>query len=628
MIGSISGSEQSDLDNLITATNDLHITYTLTPLTNDITEGAFDIDRNSGKLVVARSLDREQQSEYRMEIRALDTSASNNPQSSAVTVKIEIADVNDNPPKWPSDPINVYISEDSPVGAIVFNFTATDSDSGTNAELKYNLSKPATPQKEYFSIDSLTGSLTLLAPLDYEETKEFLLIVQATDQSSNATERMTTSATARIMVTDVNDNSPSFVVPQAQDTVVYISDSLEVNQIVAHTVAIDRDSGENGRIVYKIVSGNDDERFVIDPDSGFVKLAKPFSSNFIADSTKNSVTGRYNLVISASDQGVPRSKETKINIQIVIQNTTNNPPRFLESVYHVNISESVPTGSFVVRVSAKSSNDNGNANLTYEIPKGVGEDHFVVDSVRGIVTTRGTFDRESKDMYTIPIYVTEQNRFKSAGSGTSKDISQFDIATLVVRVTDVNDHAPEFLPGSCYPLAVPENSDLSVIHTVAASDADEGLNGEITYSISGKLYNGNPEGHFSNDRLSTGGNIGNKFSIDINTGAITARPLDREVHARYVLQITAQDRGSPTSQQGHCNITIRVEDENDNDPKFELQKYIATVDEDAQLGTTVLTVKAVDADIGINARIVYSLANVTEWLFDIDSKSGVITTAG
>ncbi|KAL1394428.1 hypothetical protein pipiens_003054 [Culex pipiens pipiens] len=609
VIGSISGSEQSDLDNLITATNDLHITYTLTPLTNDITEGAFDIDRNSGKLVVARSLDREQQSEYRMEIRALDTSASNNPQSSAVTVKIEIADVNDNPPKWPSDPINVYISEDSPVGAIVFNFTATDSDSGTNAELKYNLSKPATPQKEYFSIDSLTGSLTLLAPLDYEETKEFLLIVQATDQSSNATERMTTSATARIMVTDVNDNSPSFVVPQAQDTVVYISDSLEVNQIVAHTVAIDRDSGENGRIVYKIVSGNDDERFVIDPDSGFVKLAKPFSSNFIADSTKNSVTGRYNLVISASDQGVPRSKETKINIQIVIQNTTNNPPRFLESVYHVNISESVPTGSFVVRVSAKSSNDNGNANLTYEIPKGVGEDHFVVDSVRGIVTTRGTFDRESKDMYTIPIYVTEQNRFKSAGSGTSKDISQFDIATLVVRVTDVNDHAPEFLPGSCYPLAVPENSDLSVIHTVAASDADEGLNGEITYSISG-------------------GNIGNKFSIDINTGAITARPLDREVHARYVLQITAQDRGSPTSQQGHCNITIRVEDENDNDPKFELQKYIATVDEDAQLGTTVLTVKAVDADIGINARIVYSLANVTEWLFDIDSKSGVITTAG
>ncbi|KXJ82442.1 hypothetical protein RP20_CCG013707, partial [Aedes albopictus] len=609
VIGSISGNEQSDMDNLITSSNDLHITYTLTPLTNDIAEGAFDIDRNSGKLVVARSLDREQQSEYRMEIRALDTSASNNPQSSAVTVKIEIADVNDNPPKWPSDPMNVYISEDAVVGSVVFNFTATDNDSGTNAEIKYNITKSATSQKEFFSIDSLTGSLTLLAPLDYEETKEYLLIVQATDQSSNVTERMTTSATARVMVTDVNDNSPRFVVPQAQDTTVYISDSLEVNHIVSHVVATDRDSGENGRVVYKIVSGNDDERFFIDPDSGFVKLAKPFSSNFIADNSKNSITGRYNLVISATDQGIPRSKEARITIQVVIQNTSNNPPRFLESVYHINITENVPTGSFVVRVSAKSYNDNGNANLTYEIPKGVGDDHFMVDSVRGIVTTRGTFDRESKDMYTVPIYVTEQNRFKSAASGTSKDMSQFDVATLVVRITDVNDHAPEFLPGSCYPLAVPENSELSVIHTVVASDADEGLNGEITYSISG-------------------GNIGNKFSIDMNTGALTARPLDREIHARYVLQITAQDRGSPTSHQGHCNITIRVEDENDNDPKFELQKYIATIDEDAPIGTTVLTVKAVDSDIGINARIIYSLANVTEWLFDIDSKSGVITTAG
>lgn len=422
-----------------------------------------------------------------MEIRALDTSASNNPQSSAVTVKIEIADVNDNPPKWSSDPINVYISEDATVGSVVFNFTATDNDSGTNAEIKYNLSKPTTPQKELFSIDSLTGSLTLLAPLDYEETKEFLLIVQATDQSSNVTERMTTSATARIMVTDVNDNAPSFVVPQAQDTTVYISDSLDVNQVVSHVVAIDRDSGENGRVVYKFDSGNEDERFKIDPDTGFIKLAKPFSSNFIADNSKNSVTGRYNLVISASDQGVPRSKEAKITIQVVIQNTSNNPPRFLESVYHINITENIPTGSFVVRVSAKSFNDNGNANLTYEVPKGVGDDHFVVDSIRGIVTTRGAFDRESKDMYTIPIYVTEQNRFKSAASGTSKDMSQFDVATLVVRITDVNDHAPEFLPGSCYPLAVPENSELSVIHTVVASDADEGLNGEITYSISGKL---------------------------------------------------------------------------------------------------------------------------------------------
>ena len=66
--------------------------------------------------------------------------------------------------------------------------------------------------------------------------------------------------------------------------------------------------------------------------------------------------------------------------------------------------------------------------------------------------------------------------------------SQFDVATIVIRITDVNDHAPEFRPGSCYPLAIPENSDLSIIHQVVATDLDEGPNGDITYSITGKQH--------------------------------------------------------------------------------------------------------------------------------------------
>lgn len=136
-------------------------------------------------------------------------------------------------------------------------------------------------------------------------------------------------------------------------------------------------------------------------------------------------------------------------------------------------------------------------NLTYEIPRGVADDHFVVDPMRGIVTTRGKFDRETKDLYTVPVYVMDTssssssshssaNSYRGAGGGGEFASSiQFDVATIVVKVTDINDHAPEFRLGSCYPLAVPENNDLSVIHTVVATDLDEGPNGEITYSITG-----------------------------------------------------------------------------------------------------------------------------------------------
>lgn len=133
--------------------------------------------------------------------------------------------------------------------------------------------------------------------------------------------------------------------------------------------------------------------------------------------------------------------------------------------------------------------------MTYEIPKGVADDCFTVDSVRGIVSTKGTFDRETKASYIVPVYVMETTT--AAAAATSKSTastksskvykSQFDVATIVVRIADVNDHAPEFRPGSCYPLAIPENSEVSIIHQVVATDLDEGLNGEVTYSITGKF---------------------------------------------------------------------------------------------------------------------------------------------
>lgn len=128
-------------------------------------------------------------------------------------------------------------------------------------------------------------------------------------------------------------------------------------------------------------------------------------------------------------------------------------------------------------------------NLTYEIPTGVADNHFTVDPIRGIVTTRGQFDRETKDFYTVPIYVTESTngKYNSFANKRGDSTAQFDVATIMIKITDVNDHAPEFRSGTCYALAIPENREPSVIHTVVATDLDEGSNGDVIYSISGKF---------------------------------------------------------------------------------------------------------------------------------------------
>lgn len=114
----------------------------------------------------------------------------------------------------------------------------------------------------------------------------------------------------------------------------------------------------------------------------------------------------------------------------------------------------------------------------------------------------------------------------------------------------------------------------------------------------------------------------------MHTGELTAQQLDREQQSRYSLQITAQDRGSPITYHSSCNISISVDDQNDSNPRFELAKYTVAVREDVAIGTPVIMVKATDADLGRNAKVVYSLANETSWLFSVDSRSGVITTTG
>lgn len=331
------------------------MTYTLNSLTSDVNDDAFDIDRNTGTLVVARQLDREQQNEYRLEIRALDTTASNNPQSSAVTVKVEIIDVNDNAPKWEIDPIQINVMENSPIGMALYNFTATDIDAGSNGIVQYELVQQLPWNKKTFGVDPLTGTLTQLMPIDYEEMNEYLLIVRATDQSINITERLSTLVTARVSITDANDNSPVFISPNEDNAIVYISEAAAIGQIVTRIIAIDQDAGNNGRVTYAILNGNDGERFSIDSVNGTINLAKPVLSNASNEPDSFDENSRkFTLAISASDHGLPIPLVSRTSLQIIVQGSTSNPPRFIEPLYHINISENIPIGSFVVRVNAKS----------------------------------------------------------------------------------------------------------------------------------------------------------------------------------------------------------------------------------------------------------------------------------
>nr|XP_012147456.1 PREDICTED: protein dachsous isoform X1 [Megachile rotundata]XP_012147457.1 PREDICTED: protein dachsous isoform X2 [Megachile rotundata] len=589
------------------------VAFTLDSLTPVSEFPAFDVDRSSGQLVVAHSLDRENVSEYHLEIRALDTTSIGNPQSIAVSVKIVIEDANDNPPRWPQDPITVRVSERAVIGSTIYNLTASDLDSGPNGDLRYGLVAEF-PSRGSFAVDSLTGALTLARPLDREERAEYTLILKASDRAPPG-EQLASTVTARIIVLDQNDNDPVFVAPES--TKVAVTPDLLPGATLVRVVAVDKDAGDNGRVSYVITSANEESRFSVGYESGIVSLERP-----MVRSTE--------LEITANDHGTPPRKSTLKLTLTLASGQTNGPPRLLLANPVARVSEDLQVGAPVLNVAGPIIADQGN--VSFNIPSNVASDKFAI-TPGGLVTLRGPLNREETSRYSVPIL--------------ARSSKLLDISTLEVLVMDENDNSPEFRPGSCYTLAVPENQESSVIHTIAATDLDEGKNGEIYYSI-------------------VGGNIGAKFILDSVTGKLSMSNLDRETVAKYVLTISAKDKGRP-SLEARCNLTVIVLDVNDNAPTFVsnqytesrprgavqnseypgfnlpngfpyaspnfptnayLNKYVATISEDVAPDSSIMSVKATDPDQGVNGKITYSIAEETSWLFRVDNLTGVITTAG
>ena len=320
------------------------VAFTLDSLTPISEFPAFDVDRSSGQLVVAHSLDRENVSEYHLEIRALDTTSIGNPQSIAVSVKIAIEDANDNPPRWPQDPITVRVSERAAIGSTIYNLTAVDLDSGLNGDLRYGL------------------------------VAEFPPILKASDRAPPG-ERLASTVTARIIVLDQNDNDPIFVAPESTKIPVtpdllpgegnpclrrcfpfpYASYLYSLVKIAGATlvrvVAVDKDAGDNGRVSYVITSANEEARFSVGYESGIVSLERP-----MARSTE--------LEITANDHGSPPRKSTLRLTLSLASGQTNGPPRLLLANPVARISEDLQVGAPVLNVAGPIIADQGERSST------------------------------------------------------------------------------------------------------------------------------------------------------------------------------------------------------------------------------------------------------------------------
>uniref|UniRef100_A0A673CGZ6 Cadherin EGF LAG seven-pass G-type receptor 1a n=1 Tax=Sphaeramia orbicularis TaxID=375764 RepID=A0A673CGZ6_9TELE len=474
----------------------------------------------------------------------------------------------------------VSVPENEPAGTRVITLKATDPDDGEAGRLEYTMEALFDSRSnDFFVIDSQTGSISTIQALDREFKDTHVFKVTVTD---NGTPKRSATSYLTVTVSDTNDHSPVF---EQTEYRVSIRENVEVGFEVMTIRATDGDAPSNANMVYKIVNGDGvNSVFEIDPRNGLVR---------IRERPDRETRSQYQLIVEANDQGKdPRPLSATATVHISVEDENDNYPQFSEKRYVVQVPENVAINTKVIQVEATDKDEGNNAKVHYSIISGNVRGQFYIHSPTGVIDVINPLDYEMIREYNL--------RIKAQDGGRPPLIN--GTGMVVVQVVDVNDNAPMFV-STPFQASVLENVPVghSVIH-IQANDGDSGENARLEYRL-------------------TDTTPGFPFTINNSTGWITVcEELDRETTEFYTFGVEARDHGVP-AMSSSASVTITVLDVNDNVPTFTEKVYSLKINEDAMVGTSVLTVTAVDRDV--NSVVTYQISSGnTRNRFAITSQSG------
>ncbi|XP_075712366.1 protocadherin gamma-B1-like isoform X29 [Rhinoderma darwinii] len=562
-------------------------------IVSGVSEKYFSINLDNGNLYIADRIDRETLCEAADDCVLTFDAVMENPLN-VFNVKIDIQDINDNPPTFLHNTVRIEMGESSSTGRRFPLQNAEDIDIGINSLISYRLSV-----NQYFALGEKVSSdgsvfpeLILEKPLDRETQNKHELILTASDGGNPV---QTGTAIINIIITDFNDNSPVFT----QDVYkVSVRENIPVNSTILQVSASDEDEGVNAQITYSFstTANNILKTFTINPRNGEIKTKGHLDYE---------VSRFYEISVGAEDGG---GLAAKVKVLLEILDVNDNAPEISITSSSDLIPEDSAPGFVValIKVHDPDSSEYGEIQCIIE-----GDLPFeLISSTSSFykIVTKSSLDREKIPSYNITIQASD----KGSPEMTSRKVIRLD-------VSDVNDNAPVF-EKLVHTAFIPENNSPGAsIFSIQARDMDSEDNAKITYSIIS----------ISNevDPLST------YISMNPVTGVIYAqRSFDYEKHREFNIQIIARDNGSP-SLNSSTTLRICIVDQNDNSPvilypspevdspTFEMVPWTS------EQGSLVSKVVSVDADSGHNAWLSYFLQSSEPSLFTIDQHTGEIRTS-
>jgi len=518
---------------------------------------------SDGLLTVASQLDFESQMLYLLTIQAVDGGSPQLTGTSQLT--INILDQDDLPLQFSSSTFNASVPENVTVGSTVLSILAVDPDTVQGSPITYSIQPISIP----FTIDLQSGNISLVAPLDRESVSFYSFPVLASN-----TPGFTSTATVYVQVLDINDNMPQFDDGPFQFTV---SELEPVGFVFGQVSAIDVDDGAGGAILSYTLENNPTV-IAIDPTNGTLAVVENLDFE---------LRSSYTFDVLATDAGNP-SLIGRSSVVVNVIDANDNSPQFSADQYEAIALENTTIGFTIFTAQAQDADSGTNGAIMYSLEQPIS--NFAINSATGVVTSTSVLTVQT---YSIRIVALD------GGSPTLNSST-----TLNVQVLDVNE-SPVFAQ-DLYATVIPEDRAVnSLVVQVFATDPDSGTNADITYRIA----------------------MQDLFAIDAQSGRVTlVRALDFEMQDAYSVSIFAMDGGNPPLSV-MATLMVNVTDTNDNAPIFLEDPYQVAVTENTTIGTSILTVQAVDADSTSNGILTYRiLQDFSSGSVSVDPLSGVLTT--
>ncbi|XP_031159082.1 protocadherin alpha-8-like isoform X13 [Sander lucioperca] len=378
----------------------------------------FEVDANTGEIIVKGLIDFEAKDRYAIDIKASDKGPV--PLATEKSVIITIADLNDNAPEIEVTSFSSAIPEDSKPGTTVALISVNDNDSGLNGKVICYVSEDVpftlTPslQDNMFSI--VTKSL-----LDREHQSKYDVTIIAKDAGDKP---LSSHRTISVTVSDVNDNSPEF---STNPYTLYVVENNVAGASLFSVSAYDCDEGDNALISYNIVRHGDEHKTItsflnINSETGDILALKSFDFETMKT---------FQFQVVATDSGTP-SLSSNVTVNVFILDQNDNAPVILYPVSSNGSAEGVEeiprnvnAGHLVTKVRAYDADIGYNGWLLFSLQEVTDHSLFGLDRYTGQIRTLRSFTETDEAEHKLVILVKDNG-----------NVSLSATATVVVKVVE------------------------------------------------------------------------------------------------------------------------------------------------------------------------------------------------